>query len=123
MQTSKSMRLKLGCWAVLILMCSVSLASDTSSNVAGTWTVTASSGRRKAKQTLVIQQDGAKITGTFKGPRQSGTLEGSVAGNSIKFHVMAKAPLDYTGTVDGDSMKGTLSGEGKNGEWSATRAN
>ena len=123
MQTSKSMRRKLGCWAVLLLMCSVSLASDTSPNVAGTWTVTASSGRRKAKQTLVIRQDGAEITGTFKGPRQSGTLAGSVAGNSIHFHVTAKAPLDYTGTVDGDAMKGTLSGGGKSGEWTATRAN
>lgn len=123
MQTSKTMWLKLGCWAILILMCSVSLASDTSINVGGTWTVTASNGRRKAKQTLVIQQEGAKITGTFKGPRQSGTLEGSVAGNSINFHVTAKIPLDYTGTVDGDSMKGSLSGDGKNGDWTATRAN
>jgi len=122
MQTSKSMRLNLGCWAVLILMCSASRASDTAPNVAGTWMVTASSGRRKAQQTLVIQQDGAKITGTFKGPRQSGTIEGSVTGNSINFHVTAKAGLDYTGTVDRDSMKGTLSGEGKNGEWTATRA-
>jgi hypothetical protein len=43
-------------------------------------------------------------------------------GNAIQFHVDAKMPLDYTGTVEGDSMKGTLNGEGKSGEWSGTRA-
>jgi hypothetical protein len=73
-------------------------------------------------QTLVIQQDGGKISGTFKGPRQSGPLEGTVTGNTIKFHVNARIPLDYDGTVDGDSMKGTLSGGGRTGDWTATRA-
>jgi len=110
-------------FAVLMLVCCVAMASDTAAKVAGTWRVTASNGRRKVTQTLVIQQDGARISGTFKGPRQSGTLEGTLTGNAITFHVTAKTPLDYTGTVDGDSMKGTLSGDGKNGDWTATRGN
>jgi hypothetical protein len=98
------------------------MASDTAANVAGTWTVSASGGAGTATQTLVIQQDGGKISGTFKGPRQSGPLEGTVTGNTIKFHVNARIPLDYDGTVDGDSMKGTLSGGGRTGDWTATRA-
>jgi len=49
-------------------------------------------------------------------------LYGTVDGNNIKFHVAAGIPLDYTGTVDGDSMSGTMSGRGKTGDWKATRA-
>ena len=37
-----------------------------------------------ADQTIVIQQDGGKITGTFKGPRQSATINGTVDGNAVK---------------------------------------
>jgi hypothetical protein len=109
------------CLAVIVL-CGISVAADTAANVAGTWSVSASDGGRKADQTLVIQQDGNKITGTFKGPMQSGTLEGTVTGNAITFHVKARRALDYTGSVDGDSMKGTLSGGGKTGDWTATRS-
>ena len=58
---------------------------------------------------------------TFKGPRQSGTLEGLVDGNRITFHVNTRVGLDYKGTVDGDSMKGTMTAKGKSGEWTATR--
>jgi hypothetical protein len=109
-------------WMVLILVSGAVLASDTTANVAGTWTVTVSGGAMTANQTLNIQQDGAKITGTFKGPRQSGTLDGTVAGNKVDFHVQARIPLDYTGTADGDTMKGTFSGGGRTGDWTATRA-
>jgi hypothetical protein len=108
----------------LILICGVALAADTPANVAGNWTVKATGGRRgrTINQTLVIQQDGSKISGTFQGPRQSGKLDGAVTGNTIKFHVDAKMPLDYAGTVDGDNMKGSLTGEGKTGDFSATRS-
>jgi hypothetical protein len=75
-----------------------------------------------AKQTMTLAQDGRKITGTFKGPRQSGKIDGTVEGNNIKFHVSAGIPLDYAGTVDGDTMSGTMSGRGKTGNWKATRA-
>src|ERR1700686_4355341 len=97
----------------LIQLCGLAGATDAPANVAGTWTVAASDGGRKAAQTLVIQQDGEKISGTFKGPRQSGTLDGAVNGNAIRFHVKGRIPLDYTGTAAGDTMKGTLSGHGR----------
>jgi hypothetical protein len=106
---------------VLILLCSASKAADAPANVAGTWTFAVSGAAGSATQTIVIQQDGAKITGTFKGPRQSGTIEGTVDGNRISFHVKARRDLDYTGTVDGDTMKGTLSSGKKSGEFTASR--
>jgi hypothetical protein len=100
----------------------VAAAADTPANVAGTWSVVVSDGSRKTTQTITLKQDGATITGTFKGPRQSGTIDGTVDGKNIKFHVTARIPLDYTGTVDGDSMKGTMSGRGQQGEFTAERS-
>jgi hypothetical protein len=110
--------------ALFILLAGVASAApaqDKPANVAGSWTINVSGDTGNAKQSMTLAQDG-KITGTFKGPRQSGTIAGTVDGNNIKFHVTAGIPLDYTGTVDGDSMSGTMSGRGKTGDWKAARA-
>lgn len=122
MRISRSARAIFGLFLVIALVASGAAADNPPANVAGTWTVSVSGDAGNATQTIVLQQDGNKITGTFKGPRQSGTVDGTVDGNNIKFQVKARIPLDYTGTVSGDSMKGTLSGKGKSGDWTATRA-
>jgi len=101
---------------------SFALAQETPANVAGTWKVSVTGAAGNAEQTIVLQQDRSKITGSFKGPKQSGPLEGTVDGKNISFHVRSRVPLDYKGTVDGDAMKGTLTGRGKTGDWTATRA-
>jgi len=122
MRVKRSVWIKLGlCISVLFLLFSVSRAADAPANVAGSWTFSVSGEGERAMQTIVIQQDGAKITGTFKGPRQSGTIAGTVDGNKISFHVKARRDLDYTGTVDGDTMKGTLSSGNQSGEFTASR--
>lgn len=107
----------------ILLMCGLALAADAPANVAGTWKVAVTGGAGSAEQTIVLTQDANKITGTFQGPRQSGPLQGTVDGNNISFHVATRVPLDYKGIVDGNTMKGTLMGNGKTGDWSATRAN
>jgi hypothetical protein len=107
---------------LLLVVAAVANARPTPANVAGTWTISVSEGGQTADQTIDLKQDGGKITGTFKGPRQQGTLEGTVDGNNIKFHVNTRVPFDYTGTVDGDSMKGTFIARGKTGDWTAKRA-
>lgn len=107
----------------ITLTCGLVLAADAPANVAGTWKIAVTGAAGSAEQTIVLTQDANKITGTFKGPRQSGPLEGTVDGKNISFHVATRVPLDYKGVVDGNTMKGTLTGRGKTGEWSATRAN
>jgi len=107
---------------MLLAFAVAAVAADAPANVAGNWNVDVSDGSRKTTQTITLKQDGGTITGTFKGPRQSGTIDGTVDGKNIKFHVTARIPLDYTGTVDGDSMKGTMSGRGQQGDWTATRS-
>ncbi|HEX4379164.1 MAG TPA: hypothetical protein VH022_03975 [Candidatus Acidoferrum sp.] len=124
MRAISSRRTLLGFFSFVLLLAvaGAALAADAPANVAGNWSVDVSGGAGKTTQTIVLKQDGATITGTFKGPRQSGTIDGTVDGKNIKFHVTARIPLDYTGTVDGDSMKGSMSGRGQTGDWTATRS-
>ena len=110
----------LSIWALLAAS-SFAFAAAEPVNVAGTWKIAVAGQSGSAEQTIVLKQDGNKLTGTFKGPRQSGTLEGLIDGNKITFHVNTRVALDYKGTVDGDSMKGTMTARGKSGEWTATR--
>lgn len=117
MKNYDSKRLVIWVCALLVLGCSIAAAQDKSANVSGTWTVNVTGDAGNAEQTIVLKQDGSKITGTFKGPRQSGPLEGTADGNNISFYVATRVPLDYKGTIDGDTMKGTLTGRGKTGDW------
>ena len=120
--SSPRMLVRVASFVLLLVVAVAAMAADAPANVAGTWSVNVSGAAGKTSQTIVLQQDGAKLTGTFKGPRQSGTIDGTVDGKNVKFHVTARIPLDYTGTADGDSMKGTMSGRGQQGDWTATRS-
>jgi hypothetical protein len=64
--------------ALLASVVSLTVAAGAPANAAGTWNFKVSGDAGTADQTIVIQQDGGKITGTFKGPRQSGTINGTV---------------------------------------------
>ncbi len=120
--SSPRVLLRFATLVLLFVVAAAAVSADAPANVAGTWRVDVSGGAGKTSQTIVLKQDGGAITGTFKGPRQSGTIDGTVDGKNIKFHVTARIPLDYNGTVDGDSMKGTMSGRGQQGDWTATRS-
>jgi hypothetical protein len=122
MKKENGVKKGLGALLVTVLFVYAAAAADAPANVAGSWQISVTGDAGTAEQTIVLTQDGNKITGTFKGPRQSGPLEGTMDGNNIKFHVKTRDPLDYNGTVDGDTMKGTLTGRGKTGNWTATRA-
>jgi len=111
------------CTAFLLLVVCASVAFAADANVTGSWNIKVSGHAGTADQKMDLKQDGNKVSGTFKGPRQSGTIEGTVDGDNIKFRVKAFVPMEYVGTVDGDTMKGTLTGRGKTGNWTATRAN
>jgi hypothetical protein len=120
--SSSKVTLQLVSLIAFLLIGVAAIGADAPANVAGSWSVDVSGAAGKTTQTIVLKQDGATITGTFKGPRQSGTIDGTVDGKNVKFHVTARIPLDYTGTVDGDSMKGTMSGRGQQGDFTATRS-
>lgn len=101
-------------------------ATDEPTNVAGTWEMSSQGRNGPMTQTLTIQQDGSKIKGTLTGPRGESPFEGTVTGNKISFTVKRDTPngtftLEYAGTVDGDSMKGTVHSERFDREWTAKR--
>jgi hypothetical protein len=111
---------------VLLMWAGSILAAD--ANVAGNWEMTSEGRNGPQTQTLTITQDGAAIKGTLKGQRGDAPLEGTVAGNKITFSVTRttqngdKMVMEYTGTVDGDSIKGKVHSERfGDRDWSAKR--
>ena len=113
------------CFVVLSL---AQVASAQDAKVAGAWDLSAP-GRdgNVMTQTLTLQQDGTKLTGTMKGQRGDAPVTGTISGNNISFSVTRTTPngdlkIDYTGTVSGDAMKGTLSVMGNTANWTAKRS-
>jgi hypothetical protein len=111
---------------VVLSMAHIARAQD--ANVAGAWDLSAP-GRdgNVTTQTLTLQQDGTKLTGTLKGARGEAPVTGTITGNNIAFSVTRTTPngdlkIDYTGTVSGDSMKGTFAVMGNTVNWTAKKS-
>jgi hypothetical protein len=115
-----------GVCVFLLSLASVARAQDAKVN--GSWDLS-SPGRdgNMMTQTLTLQQDGSKLTGTLKGQRGEAPVTGTISGNNISFSVTRNTPngdvkIDYTGTVQGDAMKGTFMVMGNGRDWSAKRS-
>jgi len=115
-----------GLCLILLSLASVMPAQDAKVN--GSWDLS-SPGRdgNVMTQTLTLQQDGSKLTGTLKGQRGEAPVTGAISGNNISFSVTRSTPngdlkIDYTGTVQGDAMKGTFTVMGNSRDWSAKRS-
>jgi hypothetical protein len=109
--------------------------------VNGKWQMSWTGRLGTEKCSFDLQQDSAKLKGTFQDQRGSSTLTGSIDGNKISFEVEFKGPkpftTKFTGTVDGDKITGTSQAVGIGGSgaylghageivqpehpWSATR--
>jgi hypothetical protein len=118
--------LMVGLCILLLSLAHVAKAQD--AKVAGAWDLSAA-GRdgNVMTQTLTLQQDGTKLTGTLKGQRGDAPVTGTISSNNISFSVTRSTPngdmkIDYTGTVSGDSMKGTFTVMGNSRDWTAKRS-
>ena len=87
-------------------------AAQTSPSLSGTWRLSCPNPRGRVRQiTLYIEQSGSKLSGSFSGPRRSGSLSGSVQGNNVSMQLEAeRRSIALTGTIDGNSM--TVHGPG-----------
>jgi len=85
-------------------------------DVAGTWDLTTMLRSREEKRTLVLKQDGDKITGTYEGDGASVPVENAKRdGNRLTFNVTWQAVLRGNATIEGDRLTGTLApGQGSN---------
>jgi len=83
--------------------------------VSGIWDITMG----KIVRTLTLKQDGNKVTGSIKGPAGTFPFEdGVLNGNKLTFSINLvvagrKIHRDYAGTVDGETITGTVT-EGTN---------
>lgn len=102
-------------WALVSILVLVSLSAGRaqSPSVSGTWLFTVETGQGSGSPTVVFKQDGEKLTGQFEGQFGTSELEGTIKGSAIEFAFVIsvqgqQAPATYEGTVEGDSMKGTM---------------
>lgn len=97
-------------------------------DVSGEWLITIQTPDGSFTPTVVLKQDGEKLTGTYKGRFGESKLEGTLKENAIKWEVTIRAQdndvkLAYSGTVEsGDTMKGSVDFAGMgSAEWTAKR--
>jgi hypothetical protein len=89
--------------------------ADKPADVSGAWAIVIDLGGQTGTPTVTLKQDGEKLTGTYSsqvlGEQQ---LTGTIKGNDITFGFQASfdgnaVKVTYTGTVDKDTMKGSVS--------------
>jgi hypothetical protein len=98
----------------LLVAWAVNLSAADSANVAGTWELTSQGRNGPMTSTLTLTQDGSTVKGTLSGRRGDTPVEGTVTGSKVSFTVKRQTQsgdtfvMEYTGTMDGDSIKGTV---------------
>lgn len=93
-------------------------------NVEGKWTIyskNANNGESATKY-VEIKQNGNQLTGHFKGPNQSGGIEGTINVHHIVFRTKTRNVLTFRGKVEGNKMSGEYGIHGEHGQWEAVRS-
>jgi hypothetical protein len=91
-------------------------------DVVGKWTIYSKSDDGKtATQYIDLEQNGNTLSGHFKGPYQSGGIEGTMNVRHILFRTKTRNVLTFRGMVDGNTMEGTFGIRGHHGTWEARR--
>ena len=83
-------------------------------DVSGDWEITSETPRGTMTRNITFKQEGSVLTGSIE--TQNGSLpiqKGTVEGNKISFTIVMSRgdrsfEMTYTGTVDGDTCKGTF---------------
>lgn len=112
--------------AAVLALVAVGMAQEKPANVAGKWEMSWEGRQGTQTSTLTLEQDGANLKGTMTGRRGDTPLTGTVKGKSVTLVVKRQTPqgeitVEYKGTVDGDSMKGTLSMGERSIDWTAKK--
>jgi L-seryl-tRNA(Ser) seleniumtransferase len=95
--------------------------------VGGTWIVTTQSPMGSRDADAIFTQVGEQLSGKMVSPRGEVPLAGTLKGDAVAFGVNVNVQgqelqIDYTGTVDGDTMSGTVQfGPIAKGTWTGKR--
>jgi hypothetical protein len=81
-------------------------------DVTGTWLFTVTTDAGSGTPTISFKQDGENLTGHYTGQFGEADVTGTLKGNAIAFGFEVRSDagsirIDYSGTVDRDTMKGT----------------
>ena len=91
-------------------------------NVAGQWMIyTKGDDGKTGTHTVDLVQNGSTLTGHFKGPYQSGGIEGTVNVRHIVFRTKTRNVLTFRGMIDGNTMEGNFGIHGQHGTWEGRR--
>ena len=95
-------------------------------DVTGVWNFTVETAQGSGSPTFTFKQEGEKLSGQYKGAFGEAPVSGTVKGNKIEFSFKASGPVEgtvtYTGTIDGNTMKGTAKfGELGEATWTAKK--
>ncbi len=111
------------CFALAIFAGSFALAQQPPpqqqpASVAGKWTLYCKdpNGSTSTKY-LELKQNGSVITGHFKGPNQSGGVEGSINEQHLVVRTKTRDVLTFRGRVDGPRIDGVVQGNAYNGNF------
>src|SRR5262245_44703573 len=104
-------------------------AAQTAPGAIGTWNATFNTQNGVIPATLKLQKSGEKISGTIASQEGESPVEAEYKDKTLKvwFNYQAGGggpiPIEMTGTIDGDSAKGTMTAGGNPaGDWTATRS-
>jgi len=100
-------------------------SEDVPDNVAGKWTIYSKNPNNNESVTKYVEivQNGTELSGHFKGPKQSGRIQGSIDVHHIEFSTKTRNVLTFRGRVEGDHMRGMNGIHGRHAEWEAVRQN
>ena len=120
---------------IALLWFPVSLSAQ-NVDITGDWEMKTESPRGERTLTIHFEQDGEKLTVTMQGGMGRGgdqgsegeiTAEGTIQGNKVEWSFTRNSPrgdftIKYTGTVEGDTMKGGVDrGQRGTAPWRAKR--
>jgi len=82
-------------------------------NITGDWAFTVQTDMGSGTPAITFKQDGEKLAGKYNGQLGTADLTGTVKGNDVNFAFTIdmqgqQAPVSYKGTVEKNTMKGTL---------------
>ena len=113
---------------ILVAVFNVALGAE---DPTGTWKFTAMIGKKTVDATLKLKLDGDKVTGTMGGGNQEMAIsDGAFKDDKVSFTVTReqkgeKFTQKYSGTVSGDTIKGTIvserGGKSRSTDWEAKR--
>jgi len=97
--------------ACLSAVAADSPVADQTPNVVGNWQVSWQARLGTEQATIVLKEDGARLSGTFRDAHHSSSLTGAIEGKNISFEVEFQGSRPYTiafkGTMEGDKISGT----------------